>query len=289
MVAKAIALQKSGRDIIRMEVGDPDFATPPHITASAVSALHAGQTHYEAAGGSPTLRKAVAESLERTRPGLRADPDKVICMPGGKPVIFHTIAALCEEGDEVIYPDPGFPAYETLIEWSGATPVPLRLEEGTGFRFRHDELRRLASPRTKLIILCSPGNPTGGVLTSEDLDCAAEVARSCDSWVLSDEIYSRLTFDGKHDSVLLREGMAERSVLLDGCSKAFAMTGWRLGFGLFPAELVEPARNLAINSWTCVPPFVAAAAVTALQSPEATMGAYVLRLPSAVVESDQLE
>jgi len=275
MVAKALAMQKQGKDIIRMEVGDPDFSTPDHITASAVEALHAGRTHYEAAGGSPALRRAVAAYLERTRPGLQADPDKVLCMPGGKPVIFHTIAAVCEEGDEVIYPDPGFPAYETTIEWSGATPVPLRLEEASGFRFCHEELRRLASPRTKLIILCSPGNPTGGVLTREDLDCAAEIAKACNCWVLSDEIsdeiYARLVFDGEPDSIALRKDMLERTVILDGCSKSFAMTGWRLGFGLFPTELVEPAQNLAINSWTCVPPFVAAGAETALATPEEVM------------------
>lgn len=267
MVSKALAMQRS-RDVIRMEVGDPDFETPSHITASAISALQAGQTHYEAAGGSPGLRKAVANHLERSRPGLKADPDQVLCMPGGKPVIFHTIAALCEEGDEVIYPNPGFPAYETTIEWSGATAVPLRLDESTGFRFRHDDLRRLVSPRTKLIILCSPGNPTGGVLTSQDLDAVADVARESGAYVLSDEIYSSLIFDGQHDTILLREGMPERCVLLDGCSKAFAMTGWRLGFGLFPKELVEPARNLAINSWTCIPPFVAAGAITALDTPK---------------------
>eukprot|EP00435_Cladocopium_sp_Y103_P069325 s191_g33.t1 len=158
--------------------------------ASAISALRAGQTHYEAAGGSPVLRKAVAAHLERSRPGLKADPDQVLCMPGGKPVI---------------YPNPGFPAYDTTIEWSGATPVPLHLDESTGFRFRHDDLRRLVSPRTKLIILCSPGNPTGGVLTSQDLDFVAGVAQESDAYILSDEIYSSLIFDGQHDSILLRE------------------------------------------------------------------------------------
>lgn len=268
MVARAQALERLGRDIVHMEVGDPDFDTPPHITEAALAALRGGATHYEAAGGSPALREAAAAYLRRTRPGIDAVAENVLCMPGGKPVIFHTILALCEDGDEVIYPDPGFPAYETTIKWAGATPVPLRLQEETGFRFSYEELRRLVSPRTKLIILCSPGNPTGGVLTGADLDCAAELARECGAWVLSDEIYSRLVYDGKHDSIATRAGMAERTIVLDGCSKAYAMTGWRIGFGLFPQALVEPARNVAINSWTCLPPFVAAGAMAALGGPD---------------------
>lgn len=268
MVGRAQALQRTGRDVIRMEVGDPDFDTPSHVVDAATAALRAGKTHYEPAGGSPAMREAAAAYLRRTRPGLDVDAERVLCTPGGKPVIFHTIAALCEEGDEVIYPDPGFPAYETTIEWSGATPVPLRLEESTGFRFSHDKLRSLVTERTKLIIVCSPGNPTGGVLTASDLDCIAEVARSSGAWVLSDEIYSRLVYEGAHDSVAIRDDMLERTVVLDGCSKAYAMTGWRVGFGLFPAALVEPARNLAINSWTCLPPFVAAGAMAALDGPD---------------------
>eukprot|EP00928_Gymnodinium_smaydae_P023960 TRINITY_DN1955_c0_g1_i2.p1 TRINITY_DN1955_c0_g1~~TRINITY_DN1955_c0_g1_i2.p1 ORF type:complete len:425 (+),score=29.10 TRINITY_DN1955_c0_g1_i2:140-1414(+) len=269
MVAKVQALQRAGQDIIRMEVGDPDFDTPAHITQAAIDALRNGATHYEAAGGSPALREAAASFLRRTRPGLQADAANVLCMPGGKPIIFHTIAALCQEGDEVIYPDPGFPAYETTIAWSGAKPIPLRLDEASGFRFSHQILRSLVTEKTKLIIINSPGNPTGGVLTAADLDVVADVARQSGAWVLSDEIYSQLTYDGAlHDSVATREGMLDQTIVLDGCSKNYAMTGWRLGFGLFPQSLVEPARNLAINSWTCVPPFVAAAGVSALTGPE---------------------
>jgi len=272
-VARAQALESAGRDIVHMEVGDPDFDTPSHAVEAAVASLRRGETHYEAAGGSPALRNAVAAYFRRLRPGLTVNYRNVICSPGGKPVIFATIAALCEEGDEVIYPDPGFPAYETTIEWTGATPVPLRLEESTGFRFSHHELRRLASRRTKLIIVCSPGNPTGGVLGAEDLDCVAEVAKACGAWVLSDEIYSRLVYEGCHDSIATRTDMLERTVVLDGCSKAYAMTGWRLGFGLFPPPLVEPVRNIAINSFTCLPPFVAAGAIAALEGPDATTDA----------------
>ena len=229
-----------------------------------MEALQSGKTHYEAAGGSPELRRAAANYLERTRPGLIVDPDNVVCTPGGKPIIFHTIAALCEEGDEVIYPDPGFPAYETTIEWSGATPVPLKLQEDTGFRFSHDQIEKLASDKTKLIVLCSPGNPTGGVLSSKDLDKVAEIAKACGAYVISDEIYSKLSFDSPHESIATRPGMMDRTIILDGCSKAFAMTGWRVGFGIFPPALVEPAKNLAINSWTCLPPFVSAGAIAAL-------------------------
>eukprot|EP00933_Yihiella_yeosuensis_P062798 TRINITY_DN65799_c0_g1_i1.p1 TRINITY_DN65799_c0_g1~~TRINITY_DN65799_c0_g1_i1.p1 ORF type:complete len:410 (+),score=71.24 TRINITY_DN65799_c0_g1_i1:61-1290(+) len=268
MVGRALQLQRDGRDVIRMEVGDPDFSTPGHITAKAIAALESGCTHYEAAGGTPSLREAAAAYLRRTRPGLAAKAENVLCMPGGKPVIFHTIAALCEEGDEVIYPDPGFPAYETTIEWSGAKAVPLKLDESTGFRFSHESLRSLITPRTKLLIICSPGNPTGGVLTKDDLDFVADIAKEHNLWILSDEIYSKLVYEGSHDSVALREAMLERTIVLDGCSKAFAMTGWRVGFGLFPPKLVEPARNIAINSWTCLPPFVAVGAEAALTGPE---------------------
>merc|ERR1712216_181155 len=193
-----------------------------------------------------------------------AKAENVLCSPGGKNIIFHAIAALVQAGDEVIYPNPGFPAYETTIEWFGGKPVPLKLDSKIGFRFDHDELRRIVSPRTKLIIICSPGNPSGGVLNSEDLDVVAEVAKSSGAWVLSDEIYSQLVFDGQHDSVATRPGMAERTIILDGCSKNFAMTGWRVGFGLYPPALVEPARNVCINTFSCLPPFVSAGALAAV-------------------------
>mmetsp|Transcript_13637 Transcript_13637/g.31012 ORF Transcript_13637/g.31012 Transcript_13637/m.31012 type:complete len:436 (+) Transcript_13637:104-1411(+) len=269
--ARVLEMQKQGRDVVRMEIGDPDFSTPEHVKAAAVEALQAGKTHYEAAGGSPAMREEVARYFNRTRPGLHADAKNVLVTPGGKPVIFHTISVLCEPGDEVIFPDPGFPAYEACIRFTGATPVPLKLHEENGFRFSHAELRKLVSPRTKLIIVCSPGNPTGGVLTQQDIDVVAEVAQESDAWVLSDEIYSQLIFQGRPDSVATRPGMQERTIVLDGCSKTHAMTGWRVGFGLFPPQLIEPARNLAIASWTCIPPFIAAGALAALSgSSEAT-------------------
>lgn len=266
-LGKAKYMEAEGHDICHLEIGDPDFDTPTHITQAAEKALKAGSTHYEPSGGSLALRESVAEWFRKTRPGLDAKAEDVICSPGGKNIIFQTIAALVERGDEVIYPNPGFPAYETTIEWFGGKPVPLKLDSKTGFRFDHDELKKIASSRTKLIIICSPGNPSGGILTSEDLDCVAEVAKACGAWVLSDEIYSQLIFQGKHDSVATRPGMQQRTIVLDGCSKNWAMTGWRVGFGLFPRQLVDPARNVCINTFSCLPPFVSAGAAAAVEGP----------------------
>lgn len=264
-LGKAKVMEQEGHDVCHLEIGDPDFDTPEHITKAAEAALKAGSTHYEPSGGSLKLRESVAEWFKKTRPGLDARPENVICSPGGKNIIFQTIAALVERGDEVIYPNPGFPAYETTIEWFGGKPVPLKLDAKTGFSFDHDELKRIASSRTKLIIICSPGNPSGGILSAADLDCVAEVAKSCGAWVLSDEIYSQLVFEGEHDSVATRPGMANRTIVLDGCSKNWAMTGWRVGFGLYPRQLVDPARNVCINTFSCLPPFVSAGAAAAVE------------------------
>jgi len=266
-LGKAKFMEGEGHDVCHLEIGDPDFDTPEHITKAAAAALAGGATHYEPSGGSLKLRESVAEWFCKTRPGLDAKAEDVICTPGGKNIIFQTIAALVQKGDEVIYPNPGFPAYETTIEWFGGKPVPLKLDSKTGFRFDHDELKRIASSRTKLIIICSPGNPSGGILSGEDLDCVAEVAKSCGAWVLSDEIYSQLVFEGQHDSIALRPGMQQRTVILDGCSKNWAMTGWRVGFGLFPRRMVEPARNVCINTFSCLPPFVSAGAQAAVEGP----------------------
>jgi aspartate/methionine/tyrosine aminotransferase len=267
-LAKAKILENDGHDVCHLEIGDPDFDTPKHITLAAELALQAGNTHYEPSGGSLALRQSVAAWFRATRPGLDPDcatADNVLCAPGGKNIIFQTIAALVENGDEVVYPNPGFPAYETTIEWFGGKPVGLKLDSKTGFSFDHDELRRIVTPKTKLIIVCSPGNPSGGVLTSADLDVVAEVAKENGAWVLSDEIYSQLVFEGEHDSVATRPGMAERTIILDGCSKNWAMTGWRVGFGLYPRALVEPARNVCINTFSCLPPFVSAGAKAAVE------------------------
>jgi len=264
-LAKAKVMEQAGHDVCHLEIGDPDFDTPNHITNASLVSLQGGGTHYEPSGGSLKLRESVAEWFRKTRPGLDAKAENVICTPGGKNIIFNTIAALVESGDEVIYPNPGFPAYETTIEWFGGKPVPLKLDSKTGFSFDHDELKRVASSRTKLIIICSPGNPSGGVLSSADLDCVAEVAKACGAWVLSDEIYSQLVFEGAHDSVATRPGMEQRTIVLDGCSKNWAMTGWRVGFGLYPSQLIDPARNVCINTFSCLPPFVSAGAIAAVE------------------------
>ncbi len=266
VLARARALEAEGREIIHLEIGEPDFDTPEHIREAAKEALDRGETHYVPAPGIPALREAVAVFLERTG-RLRTTPDRVIVTPGAKPIMFFTILALCEEGDEVVYPDPGFPMYESIAAFAGATPVPLPLREERGFRPDPDELRALVTDRTRLLILSSPHNPCGSALTREELEAVAEVALRHDLVVLSDEVYWAIAYDRPHASILDLDGMAERTVLLDGWSKTFAMTGWRLGFGVFPPALVEPVTRLVINSVSCTSAFSQRAAIAALTGP----------------------
>ncbi len=266
VLARARALEAEGREIIHLEIGEPDFDTPEHIREAAKEALDRGETHYVPAPGIPALREAVAGFLERTG-RLRTSPDRVVVTPGAKPIMFFTILALCEEGDEVIYPDPGFPMYESIAAFAGATPVPLPLREEHGFRPDPDELRALVTDRTKVLILSSPHNPCGSALTSEELEAVAEVALRHDLVVLSDEVYWAIAYERPHASILDLDGMAERTVLLDGWSKTFAMTGWRLGFGVFPPALVEPVTRLVINSVSCTSAFSQRAAIAALTGP----------------------
>ncbi len=266
VLAQAQSLEASGRKVVHLEIGEPDFPTPPHIVEAAVDALRAGQTHYVAAPGTVALRESVAAFVERTG-RLRAAPDQVVVTPGAKPIMFYTILALCETGDEVLYPDPGFPMYESIATFSGATPVAVPVREENGFRIDPEELERLVTPRTKLLILNSPHNPCGGALTSEDCQAIAEVAQRHDLTVLSDEVYWAIRYGGEHASVLDVDGMAERTILLDGWSKTFAMTGWRLGFGVFPPTLVEPVTRLIINSVSCTSAFSQSAARAALEGP----------------------
>lgn len=266
VLARARALEAEGREIIHLEIGEPDFDTPEHIREAAKEALDRGETHYVPAPGIPALREAVAAFLERTG-RLRTTPDRVIVTPGAKPIMFFTILALCEEGDEVVYPDPGFPMYESIAAFAGATPVPLPLREERGFRPDPDELRALVTDRTRLLILSSPHNPCGSALTREELEAVAEVALRHDLVVLSDEVYWAIAYDRPHASILDLDGMAERTVLLDGWSKTFAMTGWRLGFGVFPPALVEPVTRLVINSVSCTSAFSQRAAIAALTGP----------------------
>jgi aspartate aminotransferase len=266
VLAKAKALEASGREIVHLEIGEPDFDTPDHVIAAAQQALDKGFTHYVPAPGIPELRTAVTEFLERTG-RMRTSPDRVLVTPGAKPVMFFTIMALCEEGDEVLYPDPGFPMYASIAAFAGAKPVPVPLREENGFVIDPDELRSLVTDRTKLLILNSPHNPCGSASTPEQLQAIAEIAIEHDLVVLSDEVYWALRYDGDHHSVLDVDGMAERTILLDGWSKTFAMTGWRLGFGVFPQPLVEPVTRLLINSVSCTSAFSQYAAIAALEGP----------------------
>jgi len=267
VLARAKAMEATGRKVIHLEIGEPDFPTADHIVEAAVEALRNGQTHYVPAPGVPPLREAVAAFLERTG-RMRISPDRVIVTPGAKPIMFFTIMALCGEGDEVLYPDPSFPMYESITAFAGATPVPIPLREENQFRIDTDELARLVTDRTKLLIINSPHNPCGSALTRADCEAIAEIALRHDLTVLSDEVYWAIKYgDEPHASVLDVEGMADRTILLDGWSKTFAMTGWRLGFGVFPPALVEPVTRLVINSVSCTSAFSQYAAAAALGGP----------------------
>jgi aspartate/methionine/tyrosine aminotransferase len=268
VLVRARALELTGAKVIHLEIGEPDFDTPPHIVAAAADALAKGHTHYVPAPGIPELRAAVAAFLERTG-RLRTSPDRVVVTPGAKPIMFFTILALCQEGDEVLYPDPGFPMYESIAAFAGARPVPVPLREEHGFRMDPDELASLVTDRTRLVILNSPHNPCGSMLTRDDVEAIARVALQHDLVVLSDEVYTAIRYGGDCPSVLQVEGMAERTVLLDGWSKSFAMTGWRLGFGVFPPALVEPVTRLVVNSVSCTSAFSQHAAIAALEGPSA--------------------
>jgi aspartate aminotransferase len=264
VLARARALEDAGAKIIHLEIGEPDFPTAPHIVEAAVEALRGGATHYVPAPGIMPLREAVAAFLERTG-RMRVTPDRVVVTPGAKPIMFFTILALANAGDEVLYPDPGFPMYESIASFAGAVPVPVPLRERNGFRIDTDELERLITPRSRLLIINSPHNPCGSALTSEDCEAIADIAQRHDLAVLSDEVYWAIRYDGKHASVLDVDGMADRTILLDGWSKTFAMTGWRLGFGVFPPALVEPVTRLAINSVSCTSAFSQYGAIAALE------------------------
>jgi aspartate aminotransferase len=274
VLARAKALEAAGKRVIHLEIGEPDFPTADHISRAAIDALNAGHTHYVPAPGIPALREAVAAFLERTG-RLATAPDRVIVTPGAKPIMFFTILALAEAGDEVLYPDPGFPMYESITAFAGATPVPVPLREANGFRIDVDELAGLITPRSKLLIINSPHNPCGSALTREDCAAIAELAIRHDLVVLSDEVYWALRYGSEHASVLDVDGMADRTILLDGWSKTYAMTGWRLGFGVFPPALVEPVTRLAINSVSCTSAFSQYAAIAALDGPQDGVAAMV--------------
>ena len=274
VLARAKKLEREGKDIIHLEIGEPDFGTPQNIKDAAIKALGDGKTGYCAANGIPELREAIADDAGARR-GVKLDKERVIVFPGAKPVMTHLIYALVETGDEVIYPNPGFPIYESMIKFVDGVPVPLPLREEVDFRFNVEELRSLVTDKTKLIILNSPQNPTGGVLTKEDLEAVAEIAIKNDLYVMSDEVYINIVYDGKHESILSIPGMMDRTILLDGLSKSYSMTGWRLGYGHFPQFLVEYVTRLNINSISCTSHFSQWAAIEAITGPQTEVGKMV--------------
>jgi aspartate/methionine/tyrosine aminotransferase len=272
VLVKAKALEAQGRDIVHLEIGEPDFDTPRNIIDAAVDALHKGFTHYGPSAGLMELREVIAQYVSETR-RVNITPDEVVVVPGGKPIIFFSILALAEQGDEVIYPNPGFPIYESMINYVGAKAMPIQLREELDFRLDIDELAALINDRTKLIILNSPQNPTGGVLEKKDIDAIASAIGGRNIMVLSDEIYSRLIFEGEHHSIMSIEGMKERTILLDGFSKTYAMTGWRMGYGVMRADLAAHIARLMTNSSSCTASFSQIAGIEALRGSQKSVDA----------------
>ena len=267
---RARALEKQGKEIVHLEIGEPDFDTPANVVQAGVDALHKGWTHYGPAAGLPELRQAIAEYVSRTRK-VPVSSEEVVVVPGGKPIIFFTILALIEAGDEVIYPNPGFPIYESMINYSLGKAVPIPLREERDFSVDVKELAALITERTKLIILNSPHNPTGGVITKQDILEIAEAIGDRNILILSDEIYSRLIYDGDHFSIMSVPGFKERTILLDGFSKTYAMTGWRMGYGVMRPDLAVPIARLSTNSISCTASFTQVAGIEALRGDQSSV------------------
>jgi aspartate aminotransferase len=267
---RARALEKQGKEIIHLEIGEPDFDTPENVIEAGVDALHKGWTHYGPAAGLPELRQTIADYVSRTR-NVPVSSDEVVVVPGGKPIIFFTMLALIDEGDEVIYPNPGFPIYESMINYSLGKAIPIHLREERDFSVDVKELASLITDRTKLIILNSPHNPTGGVLTKKDVLEVAEAIGDRNIMVLSDEIYSRLIFEGEDFSIMSVPGFKERTILLDGFSKTYAMTGWRMGYGVMRADLATHIARLSTNSVSCTASFTQIAGIEALRGDQSSV------------------
>ena len=268
VLVKARALEAKGRSVVHLEIGEPDFPSPAHVIASAKRALDEGWTHYGPPQGLPDLREAIAAYISRTR-GIAVSGKHVCVVPGGKPIIFFPMLALIEPGDEVIYPDPGFPIYRSMIQFLGAKGVPVPLVEERGFSFDLNILRDSLTPKTKMLILNSPENPTGGVIPADDVRAIAEMVRDRDLMVLSDEIYSRIYYTPDAPmSIASLPGMQEKTIILDGFSKTYAMTGWRLGYGVMPEWLVDGVNKLMVNSNSCAASFTQRAAIDALTGPQ---------------------
>lgn len=266
VLAQARRLEATGRSVVHLEIGEPDFDTPANITEAAYSAMRSGATHYTPAAGIPEVREAIAATMS-TRGGVPVSADQVVVVPGSKNILHFALLSLVEEGDEVILPDPGYPVYRSLTDFVGAVARPIRLREERGFGMDLDELESLISPRTRMVIINSPQNPTGGVLGKADLDRLAELAIAHDLIVFSDEIYSRICFSELPAPIWSRPGMAERTIVLDGLSKTYAMCGWRLGYGVMPRQLAQRMETLLINTSSCAAAFTQLAAVEALESP----------------------
>ncbi len=267
VLAKAREMERQGKSVVHFEIGEPDFNTPENVKQAGIKAIQENYTHYSPAQGILELRETIAEYITKTR-GIEVSPEEVVITPGGKDVILFTATAILDEGDEAIYPNPGYPIYESAIKIAGAKPVPMPLREENDFAFDREEFKKLITPKTRLIIVNSPGNPTGGILSVEDLEFIADIAKKNDIMVLSDEIYSRIIYDGEFHSIASLPGMKERTIILDGFSKTYAMTGWRLGYSVSNKELAKNFVKLATNSFSCVTTFVQMAGIEALKGPQ---------------------
>ncbi len=263
VLARAKALEAQGKEVIHLEIGEPDFDTPSYIKQAAKDALDKGFTHYTPSAGITEVRQTIADYIAETR-HIPVKAENVVVVPGGKPIMFYAIMALVNEDEEVIYPNPGFPIYESMIQFMGAKAVPLPLREEKDFSFDVAEFKSLVTPKTKLIIINSPGNPCGGIMTKADIEAVAEMALKYDCYVLSDEIYSRMIYEGEHFSITQIPGMQERTIILDGFSKTYAMTGWRLGYGVANPDLAGWMTKLMTNSNSCTAAFTQMAGKAAL-------------------------
>jgi aspartate aminotransferase len=267
VLVKARALEKQGKSVIHLEIGEPDFPTPKHVVEAGKLALDEGWTKYGPTQGLPELRESIAAYISRSR-NIKVGPQNVCVVPGGKPVMYFAIVALLEAGDEAIYPNPGFPIYESMVKFQGAQPVPIPLEEKRGFSFDLDVFERSLTNKTKLVILNSPANPTGGIMPAEDVQRLADILRGRDIMVLSDEIYSRIVYTGEPVSIASFPGMQEKTIILDGFSKTYSMTGWRLGYGVMPEWLADAVVKLMVNSNSCTASFTQRAGIAALDGPQ---------------------
>lgn len=274
VLAEVHKLEAQGREIVSFAIGEPDFDTPENIKQAGIEAICDNQTHYSPSAGLMSLREAIADHVGQTR-HIRVDPEQVVVTPGGKPIMFHSILATVNPGDEVVYPNPGYPIYESVIRFVGATPVPLALREERDFSFDVDELRAKVGPKTAMIIINAPQNPTGGILRQSDLEAVAELALRYDCWVLSDEIYSRIVFDGEFHSISSLPDMTHRTIILDGFSKTYSMTGWRLGYGVMPKAAAVDVTRLVTNVESCTATFVQLAGLEALTGPQDAVGRMV--------------